>query len=56
MTSHKKINSSPPGQNGCHFAGNIFQFISMKEKFFILIKILVKFIPKGPTDNKQALV
>ena len=26
------------------------------EKFYILIKISLKFIPKGPIDNKAALV
>ena len=40
------FNSSPPGQNGCHFAD---------EKFCILIKISQKFVPKGPTDNNPAM-
>ena len=42
------INSSPPGQNGCHFADNIFRCIFVNEKFCILIKISLKFVPKGP--------
>ena len=28
----------------------------MKEKFCILIKISLKFVPKGPIDNNPALV
>ena len=28
----------------------------MNEKFCILIKISLKFVPKGPTDNNPALV
>ena len=28
----------------------------MNEKFFILIRISLKFVPEGPIDNKAALV
>ena len=28
----------------------------MNENFFILIRISLKFVPKGPIDNKAALV
>ena len=45
-----------PGQNGCHFADDIFNFIFMNEKLCILIRISLKFAPKGPVDNKSALV
>ena len=38
------------------FADDIFRCISVNEKFFILIKISPKFVPKGLTDNKPALV
>ena len=48
--------SSPTGQNGHHFAEDIFNCIFMNEKVGILIKILLKFVPKGPVDNNQALV
>ena len=34
----------------------IFRCIFMNEKFSILIKILLKFVPKGPIDNNPALV
>ena len=50
------INSSLPGQNGHHFADNIFRFIYLNKTFCILIKILLKFVPKDPTDNKWVLV
>ena len=49
------VNSSPPEQNGCHFTNNIFRCIFVYEKFSILIKISLKFVPKGPIDNNQAL-
>ena len=45
------INSSPPGQHGRHFADNIFRSIFANEKHSILIKICLKFIPKGPLNN-----
>ena len=37
-------------------ADNVFRCIFMNEFFFILIKISLKFVPKGPIDNKPALV
>ena len=42
-----------PGQNGRHFADNIFRCIFMNEKFCILIKISLNFVPMG--DNNPAL-
>ena len=45
-----------PRQNGCHFADNIFICIFVNKKFCILIKILLKFVPKGPIDNSLGLV
>ena len=50
------INSSPPGQNGRHLADDIFRFIFVNENFYILIKISLKFFPKGPIGNNPALV
>ena len=35
---------------------NIFTWIFMNEKFPISIRISLKFIPKGPTDNRSVLV
>ena len=46
----------PPGQNGRHFADDIFKCIFMNEKFCILIEISLKFVPKRLIDNKAALV
>ena len=39
-------------------ADNIFRYIFVNEKFWILIKISLKFVfvPKGPIDNNPALV
>ena len=50
------VNSSPHGQKGCHFRGDIFRCIFMNEKFSILIEISLKFVPKDPNDNKPALI
>ena len=48
------VNSSPPVQNGRDFADDIFS--SVNEMFFVLIKSSLKFVPKDPIDNNQALV
>ena len=45
------INSSPPEQNGRHFA-DIFKCIFINEKFCILIQ---KFVLDGSIDNNPAL-
>ena len=37
-------------------ADNNFKCIFFDEKFCILIQISLKFVPKGPIDNKRALV
>ena len=49
-------NSTPLGQNGCHFTDNIFRCIFVNEKICILSKISLKFVPKGPIDNYPAVV
>ena len=46
----------PPGQNGRLFAEDIFRCIFENEKFYILINISLKFVPKGPIDNNPVLV
>ena len=56
LTRPQWVNSSLPGQNGCHFADNIFKCIFVNEKFCILIQISLKFVLKGEIDNKSALV
>ena len=50
------FNLSPPGQNGHHFADDTFKCIFLNENVRISIKISLKFVPKGPIDNKAALV
>ena len=50
------MNSSPPGQNGRHFADGVLRCIFMNEKFCILINISLKFVPGGPINNKPALI
>ena len=50
------LNSSLLGQNGRHFADDIFRCVFVNEKFCILIKISLNFVPKGPIDNNHALV
>ena len=56
FTCSRATNSSPPGQNDRHFADDIFICIFMNGKFCILLKISLKFVPKGPIDNNPALV
>ena len=46
------INSSPLDKMAIILADEIF----MNEKFCILIKISLKFVPKGPIDNNLVLV
>ena len=36
----------PPGQNGCHFADDIFRCIFVNKKFCILIKFSMMFVPR----------
>ena len=50
------VNSFLLGQNGCHFAADIFKSIFVNEKNGISIWISLKFILKGPIDDKPALV
>ena len=47
----QRTKSSPPEQNGHHFADDIFKCIFMNEKFCISIRISLKFVPEGPIDN-----
>ena len=52
----KLLNSFPPGQNGRHFADEIFRCIFVDEKFCISIQISPKFVLKCPIDNNLSLV
>ena len=51
-----KVNSSPLRQNSHLFADDIFRCIFVNEKFCILIKISLIFVPKGLIDKNPALV
>ena len=53
---HDGFNSSPLGQNGHHFTDDNFRCIFVDENFCILIRISLKFVPKGPIDNNPALI
>ena len=50
------INTLWPRQNGRYIADNIFIFIFLNEKVWILIKISLNFVPKYPIYNTPALV
>ena len=50
------FNSSSPGQNGRHFTDDIFKRIFLNQNVRIVIKISLKFVPKGPVNNIPALV
>ena len=45
-----------PGQNGRHFADDIFRCIFVNEKVCILMKISLKFVPKGPIYSNPAFI
>ena len=50
------VNTLRPRQNGRRFADDTFKRIFLNENVRISIKISLKFVPKGPTNNIQALV
>ena len=50
------INTLRLRQNYHHFADSIFECISMNENALILIKILLKFVPRVQIENMPALV
>ena len=52
----QRVNSSPPGQNGCHFTDDIFKCIFMNNNVWISIRISLEFVPKGLINNIPALV
>ena len=53
---HDTVNSSSSGHNSSHSADGTFKPIFIKENYCILIRISLKFVPKGPIDNKPVLV
>ena len=48
------VNTSLHGQNGSHFTDDIVRCIFKNEKLYILIKISLKFVAKGPIDDNPA--
>ena len=52
----KCFNTLRPGQNGHHFADDIFKCIFFNENVWTPIKISLKFVSKGPINNITALV
>ena len=50
------LNTLRPRQNGRYFPDDIFKCIFVDENVWISIKISLKFVPKGPINNIQALV
>ena len=50
------LTRSPPEQIGHHFEDDVFRCTFVNEKFYICIKISLKFVPKGPIDNNPATV
>ena len=52
----KWINTLRPRQDGLHFPDDIFKRIFLNENVWILLKISLKLVPKGPINNIPALV
>ena len=50
------INTLRPRQDGRHFPDDIFKCIFLNENVWILNKISLKFVLKGPINNIPALV
>ena len=50
------VNTLRPRHNGRHFADDVFKCIFVNENGWILLKISLKFVPKGPINNIPSLV
>ena len=50
------VNTLRLRENGRHFQDDLSKCISLNENVWILIKISLKFVPKGPINNNPALV
>ena len=50
------VNTLRPRQNGRHFPDDILKWIFLNENVWILIKISLKFVPRGPINSIPALV
>ena len=56
FTNRDYLTTLRPRQNGRHFADDIFKCIFLNENDWSPVKILLKFVPKGPINNIPALV
>ena len=50
------LNTLRPRQNGRNFPEDVLKWIFVNENEWILIKISLKFVPRGPINNMPALV
>ena len=50
------FHSSPLDKMAANLADDTLKYIFMKEKFYISIWISLKFVPRGPIDNRPAFV
>ena len=50
------LNIFRPRQDGHHFADDIIQFHFFEWKWLYFIQISLEYVPKGPIDNKLALM
>ena len=56
LSYYAGFNTLRPRQNGRHFSDDIFKRIFFNENIRILIKISLKFVPRGPINNIPAMV
>ena len=50
------FNTFRPRQNGHHFADDVFKCLYLNGNVWFLLKISLKFVPKGPINNILSLV
>ena len=50
------VNTLRPRQEGRHFADDTFKRIFLNENVRVLIKVSLRFVPKGPINNNSPLV
>ena len=50
------LNTLRPRQNGRHFADDVFKCIFLNANVWILLKISLKFVPKGQINDTPSLV
>ena len=56
ISNYRPINTQRLRQIGRHFPDNIFKWIFFDANVWIFIKMSLKFVPQGPTNNMPALV